>query len=81
MQLWQVRPEHDQPWCDQRRPLVGVVDVRVQVRVHCEEQGLQGEDEDVYQADPGHDRVNVSWSEQRLSGWLFPRLQAGLWRC
>ena len=63
MQLWQVRPEHDQSWCDKRRPLVGVVDLGVQVRVYREEQGLQGEDEDLHQADPGHDRVNVSRAE------------------
>jgi len=45
--------------------------------VYREEQGLQGEDEDLHQADPGHDRVNLSWAEQRLSGWLFTWLQAG----
>ena len=63
MQLWQVRPEHDQPWRDQRRPLVGVVDLGVQVRVHREEQGLQGEDEDLHQADPGHNRLDLSRAE------------------
>ena len=49
----------------------------MQVRVHREEQGLQGEDKDLYQADPGHNRVDLSRAEQRLSGWLFARLQAG----
>ena len=77
MQLWQLRQEHDQPWGDERSTLVRVVNVRVQVWVHCAQQRLQGEDADLHQADSSHHWVNMSRPEQGLSGWVFPRMQAG----
>ena len=56
---------------------VGVVHLGVQVRVHCAEQRLQGEDSDLHQTNPSYHRVDLSRAEQGLGGWLFSRVSAG----